>query len=79
VPDASRDFAFPRGDASVLAIGGGYDLGTIAFDFAWSFHDHERAEAPSIGDSPSSTFAADAQALSVSARWRLGERAGGDR
>jgi long-chain fatty acid transport protein len=74
VPDATRDFAFPQGDATVYALGGGYDLPRISFDFGWSLHDHDAAAAPAteIGiPSPSPRFSARGQVFAVSARWRL--------
>jgi long-chain fatty acid transport protein len=78
VPDATRDFAFPQGDAIVYAIGGGYDLPAISFDFGWSLHDHDAAAAPGteIGiPSRSPRFSASGDVFAVSARWRF---AGGD-
>jgi long-subunit fatty acid transport protein len=74
-PDATRDFAFPQGDAVVYALGGGYDLPQVRFDFGWSLHDHDAAAAPSteIGiPSSAPRFTADAQVFAVSARWRFG-------
>jgi len=74
VPDATRDFAFPQGDATVYSLGGGYDLPRIAFDFGWSLHDHDAAAAPGteIGiPSRSPRFTARGQVFAVSARWRF--------
>jgi long-chain fatty acid transport protein len=75
VPDATRDFAFPQGDAVVYSLGGGYDLPQVRFDVGWSLHDHDAAPAPATETGiPSSAprFTADAQVFAVSARWRFG-------
>ncbi|MCM2270854.1 MAG: outer membrane protein transport protein [Thermoanaerobaculia bacterium] len=75
VPDATRELGFPQGDAVVYAVGGGYDLPRISFDFGWSLHDHDDAAAPTTESgipSPAPRLSASAQAFAVSARWRLG-------
>jgi len=72
VPDATAEPGFPRGDATVVALGGGYDFGQIAFDLGYSLHFYADRDAALQGESAPirGTFAASSQVFSISARWK---------
>jgi long-chain fatty acid transport protein len=75
VPDATRGFDLPYGDARVLALGASYDFPEIGFDLGWSYHRSEDAAADRFAAGAETTrFRSTAQVFSVSARWRLDRR-----
>jgi long-chain fatty acid transport protein len=74
VPDTTREPGFPRGDATVYAVGGSYDLDWLSFDLGYSFHDFGSTRARTNVNLPpaaTGTFEATEQVWSFSARWRL--------
>jgi len=74
VPDSTRGFDFPYGDARVAALGASYDFPGLSFDLGWSYHESAEADADRFAtDAGTSSFVATAQVFSVSARWRFGE------
>ncbi len=72
VPDATAEPGFPRGDATVVALGGGYDFGQIAFDLGYSYYFYADRDAALQGELAPihGTFAASSQVFSISARWK---------
>ncbi len=72
VPDATAEPGFARGDATVLALGGGYDFGWIAFDLGYSRHLYADRDAALQGEALPirGTFAGASHVFSISARWK---------
>ncbi|HUP42253.1 MAG TPA: hypothetical protein VM599_03505, partial [Thermoanaerobaculia bacterium] len=73
VPDGNIEPGFPRGDALVYAAGLSYNLSWISFDLGYSFWDYDDRQAagqelqrPNVR----STYSAQEQVWSASARWR---------
>lgn len=74
VPGGTLEPGFPRGDATVYAIGFSYNFPQLSFDVGYSFHDHDDRGAS--GQEPASpgvrgTYSANDQVWGVSARWRF--------
>lgn len=78
VPSDNVEPGFPRGDALVYSVGFSYDFPQVSFDVGYSFWDHDdrRVTGQEIGGpdpAPDvlSTYTADEQVWSASARWRF--------
>lgn len=78
VPSDNVEPGFPRGDAVVYAVGFSYDFPQLSFDVGYSVWDHDdrRVTGQEIGGpSPApdvlTTYSADEQVWSASARWRF--------
>lgn len=72
VPGNRVDPAFPRGDATVYAIGASYAFAEVIFDLGVSLHDHDNVSADfqePLSPGVRSTYSADDTVWSASARW----------
>lgn len=80
VPEERTSSAWPRGDATVYAVGASFRYDRVRFDLGYSFHDYEEREVvdpfPGTGQPPLptpveilGTFSSDVQVWSVSARY----------
>lgn len=72
VPDATAEPGFARGDATVIALGGGYDFEWIAFDLGYSRHLYADRDAALRGEALPirGTFSGASHVFSISARWK---------
>lgn len=73
VPEEGIEPGFPRGDATVYAVGFSYNLPRISFDAGYSLHDFDdhTARGQEQLTTATSTYGADEQVWSLSARWRF--------
>jgi len=73
VPSQRVDPGFPRGDATVYAVGASYHFPQISFDLGFSRHDHDGVGVRFQEPDPTvpGTYSADDNVWSASARWRF--------
>jgi len=73
VPSQRVDPGFPRGDATVYALGASYHFPQVSFDLGFSRHDHDGVDARFQEPDPEvrGSYSADDTVWSVSARWRF--------
>lgn len=73
VPSSRIDPGFPRGDATVYALGASYHFPQISFDLGYSRHDHDSVSAGFQEPDPGvrGTYSAADNVWSISARWRF--------
>lgn len=73
VPSQRVDPGFPRGDATIYALGASYHLPQLSFDLGFSRHDHDSVGVRFQEPDPTvpGSYAADDSVWSVSARWRF--------
>jgi long-chain fatty acid transport protein len=73
VPGRTLQPDFPRGDATVYALGASYSFPQISFDLAFSYHDHSsnRTGIPEPGTGVRGSYSANDRVWSFSARRRF--------
>lgn len=73
VPTRRVDPGFPRGDATVYAVGASYHFPQLSFDLGYSRHDHDSVTVGFQEPDPDvrGTYSANDNVWSISARWRF--------
>lgn len=73
VPSQRIDPGFPRGDATVYALGASYHFPQLSFDLGVSRHEHDSVDVRFQESDPTvrGSYSADETVWSASARWRF--------